>query len=142
MAARIVAAFDPYVEDRAPVTLALAAGELTGAPVIAAERARDQARRSEIKSALQLAIAALAPGVEIEYDIFVDDPAGALLRVSAHVNLLVCGSRGYGPLRTVLLGGVSRRLVDGARCPVLVLPRDARRPLEDLLDGADTVAAR
>ena len=32
----IIAAYDPYVEDRAPVALALAAGELTGSPVVAA----------------------------------------------------------------------------------------------------------
>jgi hypothetical protein len=53
--------------------------------------------------------------------------------VSAHVGLLVCGSRGYGPLRSVLLGGVSRRLVDGAHCPVLVLPPETGRPLVDLI---------
>ncbi len=38
---------------------------------------------------------------------------------------MVCGSRGYGPVRAVVLGGVSRALVDGAPCPVLVLPRAA-----------------
>src|SRR4051794_13629059 len=36
MPAPIVAAYDPYVDDRAPVVLALAASELTGSPVIAA----------------------------------------------------------------------------------------------------------
>jgi nucleotide-binding universal stress UspA family protein len=99
-------------------------------------------QRDAVKAALQEAIAALPPGVEIEYDIYVDDPADALLRISEHVDLLVCGSRGYGPLRSVLLGGVSRRLVDEARCPVLVLPREVHLPLEDLLDGADAVAAQ
>jgi hypothetical protein len=33
------------------------------------------------------------------------------------------GSRGYGPLRAVLLGGVSRRLMVEAHCPVIVVPR-------------------
>ena len=67
-----------------------------------------------------------------------------LLRVSAHVGLLVCGSRGYGPLRSVLLGGVSRRLVDAAHCPVLVLPREAARGVEDLLreTPSEVAAAR
>ncbi|MFP5364334.1 MAG: universal stress protein [Thermoleophilia bacterium] len=41
------------------------------------------------------------------------------------VDLLVTGSRGYGPLRTVLLGGASRHIVDHAPCPVLVIPRGA-----------------
>ncbi|HEY9379507.1 MAG TPA: universal stress protein [Jiangellaceae bacterium] len=39
------------------------------------------------------------------------------------VDLLVCGSRGYGPARRVLLGGVSSRLIRQARLPVAVVPR-------------------
>jgi nucleotide-binding universal stress UspA family protein len=39
------------------------------------------------------------------------------------VDLLVVGSRGYGPLTRVLLGSVSRKLIDAAPCPVLVVPR-------------------
>jgi nucleotide-binding universal stress UspA family protein len=38
-------------------------------------------------------------------------------------DLLVCGSRGYGPARRVLLGGVSSRLLKVARVPVMVVPR-------------------
>jgi nucleotide-binding universal stress UspA family protein len=55
------------------------------------------------------------------------DPAGLLAELSAQVDLLVCGSRGYGPLRTVLLGGVSGRLAHAAACPLLVIPRAADR---------------
>ena len=39
------------------------------------------------------------------------------------VDVLFCGSRGYGPVRRVLLGGVSSRLVRRARSPVVVVPR-------------------
>jgi nucleotide-binding universal stress UspA family protein len=39
-------------------------------------------------------------GVAVESEILVDDPADVLLCVSAHAGLLVCGSRGYGPLRS------------------------------------------
>jgi len=38
---------------------------------------------------------------------------------------MVCGSRGYGLVRQVLLGGVSMRLVRAAACPVVVTPRSA-----------------
>jgi len=38
-------------------------------------------------------------------------------------DLLVIGSRGWGPLRRVLLGSTSDRLVHHAACPVLVVPR-------------------
>lgn len=40
-------------------------------------------------------------------------------------DLLVCGSRGYGPVKRVLLGGVSGRLIHRASCPVVVVPRAA-----------------
>jgi nucleotide-binding universal stress UspA family protein len=35
------------------------------------------------------------------------------------------GSRGYGPLRAVLLGSVSSALVRSARSPLVVVPRAA-----------------
>jgi nucleotide-binding universal stress UspA family protein len=46
-----------------------------------------------------------------------------------HVDLLICGSRGYGPRRTVLLGGVFGRLAHSAACPLIVLPRASDRGL-------------
>jgi nucleotide-binding universal stress UspA family protein len=48
------------------------------------------------------------------------------------MDLLVCGSRGYGPLRAVLLGSVSRRITAEARCPVIVIPRGVKGALETL----------
>jgi nucleotide-binding universal stress UspA family protein len=43
------------------------------------------------------------------------------------VDLLVMGSRGYGPARRVLLGSVSSKLARSAPCPLLVVPRTAER---------------
>jgi nucleotide-binding universal stress UspA family protein len=37
--------------------------------------------------------------------------------------LVVCGSRGYGPARTVLMGSTARSLLSHATCPVAVVPR-------------------
>ena len=39
------------------------------------------------------------------------------------LDLLVVGSRSYGPLGAVLLGAVTRRLIHLAECPVMVVPR-------------------
>jgi nucleotide-binding universal stress UspA family protein len=52
------------------------------------------------------------------------DPASELVRACEEgVELLVLGSRGYGPLTRVLLGSVSREVVRRASCPVLVVSR-------------------
>jgi nucleotide-binding universal stress UspA family protein len=51
------------------------------------------------------------------------DPAAALAVASGDLDLLVAGSRSYGPLGAVLLGAVTRRLIRAARCPVLLVPR-------------------
>lgn len=53
------------------------------------------------------------------------DPAEALAGRSRELDLLVVGSRGYGPLRHALLGGVSGELINTASCPILVVPRSA-----------------
>jgi len=52
--------------------------------------------------------------------------AKALIDVSRGVDLLVMGSRSYGPSRRLLLGSVSEVVVRGCHCPVVVLPRSAR----------------
>jgi nucleotide-binding universal stress UspA family protein len=41
------------------------------------------------------------------------------------VDLLVVGSRSYGPMRRMIFGSTSSRLARHARCPLLVLPRTA-----------------
>jgi nucleotide-binding universal stress UspA family protein len=98
--------------------------------------------RVRAEAALREVIAGLDGGVDTEVDAFVEDPAGTLIRVSEHLDLLVCGSRAYGPLRAVLLGGVSRRIVAEARCPVIVLPRGVEAPLEALMAEASGTSAR
>lgn len=70
----------------------------------------------------------LASDVEVSVDIFVGDPAETLIGVTENLDLLVCGARGYGPVRSVLLGGVSRRILAGAHCPVIVLARGMEAP--------------
>jgi nucleotide-binding universal stress UspA family protein len=65
-----------------------------------------------------------AAGVEpVAADVLLEgDVADALVAHSAHLDLLVMGSRGLVSGGSVLLGSVAARLVGLARCPVLVLP--------------------
>jgi nucleotide-binding universal stress UspA family protein len=76
------------------------------------------------KSALDEAMADLPSGVEATAQILPGSPVDVLAELDDDdVDLLVCGSRGYGPVRHVLLGGVSSRLVRRGASPVLVVPR-------------------
>jgi len=50
-------------------------------------------------------------------------PAEALAEAARDLDLLLVGSRGYGPLKAALLGSVSSKLMRSAPLPVLVLPR-------------------
>jgi nucleotide-binding universal stress UspA family protein len=59
------------------------------------------------------------------------DPAEALAEAASDLDLLVLGSRGYGPTKGTLLGSVSARVMAAAPCPVIVVPRGAGpTPLE------------
>ena len=54
------------------------------------------------------------------------DPVEQLLDVAeTGVDLLVLGSRGFGPVMRLLIGSVSSRVIRGAACPVMVVPRPA-----------------
>jgi nucleotide-binding universal stress UspA family protein len=50
-------------------------------------------------------------------------PSAKLAEACEDADLLIAGSRRYGPLTRVLLGSVSTELVHKAPCPVLVVPR-------------------
>lgn len=80
---------------------------------------------AETKLALARACEDLAVeyGVAIESDAVRGEPAGVLVERSSKLDLLVLGSRAYGPVRHVFLGSVSAQAMREARCPVLVVPR-------------------
>jgi len=86
------------------------------------------------------AVAAVAGDLDTDVDILVNEPADGLVAASEQVDLLVMGSRGLGPKRAVVLGSVSRKVVDRAACPVLVLPRGASAKTEALLADAEAQA--
>jgi nucleotide-binding universal stress UspA family protein len=90
-----------------------------------------------LRGSAEQAVEAATSGVsdvEIEPDVSVGDAAEFLIAASEHLDLLICGSRGYGPARAVLLGGVSRRVVNEAHCPVIVLAHGVETGLDALVD--------
>jgi nucleotide-binding universal stress UspA family protein len=74
----------------------------------------------------------ILPDVPVDVDVAVTDPADMLLRASEEVDVLLCGSRCYGPHPAALLGGVTRRVTAEAACPVILLARGPEVELEAL----------
>lgn len=91
------------------------------------ERIADGERR-DAREALDEVLAG-ATGVDSEV---VDGDAGAVLgEASRNADLLVIGSRHWGPLARLVLGSSADYLVRNAHCPVLITPRghaEAARP--------------
>jgi nucleotide-binding universal stress UspA family protein len=86
------------------------------------------------------AIRDLPDGVLAEPLFATGDPVKELARESETLDLLVTGSRGYGPLHAVLTGGVTGPLLRAAHCPVVVLPRGVQSPLGELFATAPAAA--
>jgi nucleotide-binding universal stress UspA family protein len=82
-----------------------------------------KAMREELSSELETAARGLADDLKIEPVLRYGHPAQELASQGAEPDLLVVGSRSYGPLRRVLLGSVAGELIELAPCPVIVLPR-------------------
>ncbi|OAH63830.1 universal stress protein UspA [Dietzia cinnamea] len=61
------------------------------------------------------------PGVEVELILVVGEPAVTIADEAAGASLLVTGSRGHGGFAGLLLGSVSRRLLQTAPCAVAVI---------------------
>jgi nucleotide-binding universal stress UspA family protein len=97
--------------------------------------------RVDAERALRRAAGELGTNVPVEVEALIGDPVELLVAASRHLDLLVCGSRGYGPVRAVLLGSVSGPVMMSARCPVIAVPRGVRTSLVDIagpLAGAAT----
>jgi nucleotide-binding universal stress UspA family protein len=72
--------------------------------------------------------------------VVVSPASDKLARLSQGLDLVVLGSRGYGPVRRTLLGSTSDRLVHTAACPVVVVPRGACRREVREHAGTDAMA--
>lgn len=84
------------------------------------------ALRRELQQDVEKAVAELTGDLSIKTTLVDGDPAAALVAASSDLDLLVLGSRGYGPVKAVLLGSVSETTMGGAAAPTVVVPRNDR----------------
>lgn len=82
-----------------------------------------------VEAALARGLDAVRIGRSAGGEILSGRPAEALAAASHDLDLLVCGSRGYGPIRSLLLGSTSHSLVRKAACPVLIVPLSEAAPM-------------
>lgn len=59
----------------------------------------------------------------VDGSVAVGDAGEELASFGENLDLLVVGSRGYGPLRSLMLGSTATYLAGNSPCPLLVLPR-------------------
>jgi nucleotide-binding universal stress UspA family protein len=89
-----------------------------------AEEAFVATTREVFQRALADGLARVGGRVEADAELLEGGAVDALATLDRRdADLLVCGSRAYGPLRRVLLGGVSSRLLRRSALPLLVVPR-------------------
>jgi nucleotide-binding universal stress UspA family protein len=121
---RVIRVFAPLAYDLPPGSIALGGGMAS----------YNDTLHDRAAGELDTAVAELASN-EVEADFSVGDATEVLVEASEQVDLLLVGSRGYGPMRSVVVGGVAGRLTRDAACPVMVLPRGAD------LTGSDSLFA-
>jgi nucleotide-binding universal stress UspA family protein len=86
------------------------------------EQRRATVEEHELQVAESLAgLAEKYPDVEVATHQAEDDPRASLVTASRYADLLVVGSRGRGATTSVLLGSVSRHVVEHAHCPIVVV---------------------
>ena len=82
-----------------------------------------ESERAALRRLLDETVAELPQEVQPTGRLLEGAAAARLSEATADYDLLVMGSRGYGRLGRVFLGGVSRGVLADARCPVAVIPR-------------------
>lgn len=95
-------------------------------------------RRERVETAERMAhqaIDELRSPVRVEVVVVEGDPVERLADASRGLDVLVVGSRRFGPVRSALLGGVSTRLIERSACPVVIVPRGVHT------DGAEAATA-
>lgn len=100
-----------------------------GAGVAVIDRGELRESQTEfLEKEVAQAVEGSPPGLKASGEVLTGDAAQTLAeRAEQGLDLLIMGSRAYGPVRKVLLGSVSAVLARNAPCPLVVIPRTAGR---------------
>lgn len=150
----IAVAFDGTPESDAALRqaegLALAAGASLEVLTVVAPSAvvpkvlvQTRSPTPEPYAAIERAIDDVDDAVEVHAHMLIGPIAEKVANACKDIDLLVTGSRDYGPLERVLVGSVSSRLIHMAPCPVLVVPRptQAKTSAEKAANVEESTAA-
>jgi nucleotide-binding universal stress UspA family protein len=121
--AALAVAHDLAARHRAALRALTAVSPATGA--IGGWEPLEAGRGELIEALTQAATERLRSLDGVESRVAIGLPGDELTAFSEEVDVLVVGSRGYGPLRRLMFGSTSAHLARTARCPLLVLPRSA-----------------
>jgi nucleotide-binding universal stress UspA family protein len=141
---RIGVGFDGSPESRLAVAVGAALAERTGGTLTAlavvppaspdiggallgtfSAAQLEKSVEERMREALEEAAGEVSADVGIERRLLHGDPGSELASAAEGLDLLILGSRCYGPLRSALMGGVSAKLMHSSPAPVLVIPRGA-----------------
>ncbi len=127
--------YDGSPESEAALALARSLAARAGAVVQALQvvqmptspfaRFAASAWNDELEDILQTAHQQLATLNGVQTEAVLGLAGEELAAFGDRVDMLVVGSRGYGPLRRLMFGSTATHLAAHARCPLLVLPRAA-----------------
>jgi nucleotide-binding universal stress UspA family protein len=145
---KIVIGYDGSPDSKHAVEVARALASELGATLSAVQAvswptymfANHRVSAHMIRDAVDEAEKEIAELGDIEGHALYGDAAEELATYSASADLLVVGSRGYGPAHRIVHGGTSNRLAESARCPLIVLTRVASAP-EATKSGAEPAVA-
>lgn len=144
--AAVAWAADQAALEHRPLVLAHAIGTLGTSGTVWLSEGADPAPvlrdlHEHANTVLEAAAAHVArrrPSVVVHTTTAADDPRQMLLDLSRHAGTVVVGSRGRGPVRSLLLGSVSAATARHATCPVVVVrPHHPGIVRRGVLVGAD-----
>jgi nucleotide-binding universal stress UspA family protein len=105
--------------------------------------ALDRARTALLAVVHEAAASLEDAGLNVRTRVVVGRPASAIVDEAGRfrADLVVVGSRGFGPIPSMLLGSVSSEVADRAPCPVLVVRRDRCGVVVVAVDGSASAQA-